>query len=129
MNVMVSALTASVLALFYILLSARVIRLRAQNSVSLGDGGNEALQRAIRGHGNFAEYAPIGILLLLIAELQAANQIVLVALAAALLFGRLFHGYAFAFTASSPFLRRAGMLLTFVAIVSLALTNLAVAVT
>jgi hypothetical protein len=128
MDIMVTALTAGLLALFYIVLSARVIRLRTQNSISLGDGGNEALLRAVRGHGNFAEYAPIGVLLLLIAELQTANHFLLVALAAALFLGRICHGYAFGFTASSPFLRRAGMILTFGAIVSLAITNLVVAI-
>ena len=128
MDVTISATTAGLLALLYLVLSFRVIRLRGQNSISLGDGGNEALRRAIRGHGNFAEYAPIGVLLLLIAELQTANHILLTGLAAALLLGRIGHGYAFAFTANNPFLRMTGMILTFGAIVSLALTNLALVI-
>ena len=70
MDITVTAVTAGLLALVYLVLSIRVIKLRGQNSISLGDGGNEALQRAIRGHGNFAEYAPMGVLLLLIAELS-----------------------------------------------------------
>ena len=113
MDVTVTAVTAGALALVYLVLSFRVIRLRGRNSISLGDGGNEALQRAIRGHGNFAEYAPFGLLLLLIAELQSANGYALIAVAAALLLGRICHGYAFAFTAGSPLLRQAGMILTF----------------
>ena len=73
MYVTVTAITASLLALFYLVLSDRVIRLLGQNSISLGKGGNEPLQRAIRGHGNFAEYAPLVVRLLLIAKLQLAN--------------------------------------------------------
>ena len=128
MDITVTAITAGLLALVFLVLSIRVIKLRGQNSISLGDGGNEALQRAIRGHGNFAEYAPLGVLLLLIAELQSVNFYLLTAFAAALLLGRTCHGYAFAFTASSPALRQAGMILTFLAIAALALTNLAAAV-
>ena len=128
MDITVTAVTAGLLALVYLVLSIRVIKLRGQNSISLGDGGNEALQRAIRGHGNFAEYAPMGVLLLLIAELQSVNAFVLIALAVVLLVGRICHGYAFAFTAGSPVLRQAGMILTFLTIAALAIANLAAAV-
>ena len=51
----------------------------------------------------------MGVLLLLIAELQSVNAFVLIALAVVLLVGRICHGYAFAFTAAlqraSPVLR------------------------
>lgn len=125
MDITVTAVTAGLLALTLIVLSVSVIRLRGQIGVSLGDGGNDALRRAIRGQANFVEYAPIGILLLLIAELQLANFYLLIVLGAALLFGRLMHGYAFAFTSGNIPLRRGGMLLTFTAIVSLAVVNVA----
>tara|TARA_Y100000588_G_scaffold203641_1_gene217454 strand:+ start:56 stop:445 length:390 start_codon:yes stop_codon:yes gene_type:complete len=124
MAIPITAVTAALLGLVFVVLSIRVIRLRRENSVSLGDGGNEALQRAIRGHGNCAEYAPVGILLLLIAELQGANATWLLIVAAALLLGRAAHGYAFGFTTNNPPLRVSGMILTFGAILSLAATNL-----
>lgn len=38
-----------------------VVRLRQRHKISLGDGGNEALTRAIRAHGNAAEYIPAGL--------------------------------------------------------------------
>jgi len=38
-----------------------VVRLRRRHKISLGDGGNEALIRAIRAHGNASEYIPAGL--------------------------------------------------------------------
>jgi uncharacterized membrane protein YecN with MAPEG domain len=61
-------LYAGLLALWLVVLSLRVIQARRAARVSLGDGGNRALQRAIRGQANFAEYVPIALLLLLILE-------------------------------------------------------------
>ena len=128
MSLPVSAIAAGLLAAFLIVLTVRVVKFRKQNKVSLGDGGNETLRRAIRGHANFTEYAPIGIVLILIAELQSANTVVLAILAAALLAGRAMHGYAFAFTVGNPTLRAWGMYLTLAAIGGLGVINLAMPV-
>ena len=125
MNIPITAITAGLLALFLIALTIRVVKLRRQNQVSLGDGGNETLRRAIRGHANLTEYAPIGIVLLLIAELQSVTIIWMTVLAAMLLAGRVAHGYAFAFAEGNMTLRTRGMQLTLFAIAALAITNLA----
>ena len=113
MNIPVTTILASALAVVFMVLSLRVIRRRVEKKVAHGDGGDDELRRVIRGHANCAEYAPIGILLVLIAELQSVNMILLAIIAAAFLLGRLFHAYAFAFTAGNVFLRRRGMQLTF----------------
>ncbi len=128
MNILVTTILASLLAIVFLVLSLRVIKLRRANKISLGDGDNEELRRAIRGHGNWAEYAPIGIVLVLIAELQSVNMIVLAILAAAFALGRVFHAYAFAFTTGNMFLRRRGMQLTFFTIAILAVLNMAMLV-
>ena len=125
MDIQVTAITAGLLSIFLLVLSVRVVRLRRKNRVSIGHGDSEELHRAVRGQANCAEYAPIGILLLLIAELQSVWVLPLVLLAAMLLVGRFMHGYAFAFTTGNMFLRSMGMRLTIGAIVVLALTNLA----
>ena len=56
---------------FFILLSLRVIALRDKPLFAVlkcaGDD-KRSLERAIRGHGNFAEYTPIMLVLMLIAE-------------------------------------------------------------
>ena len=127
MSLPITTILISLLALLFVRLSLQVIRLRRKNQVSLGDGGHEDLRRAIRGQGNCAEYGPIGVLLVLVAELQSAHvaaTIVVGWLAAAFLLGRVLHGYAFAFTAGSMVLRVRGMQLTILTILSLAAFNL-----
>lgn len=127
MSLPITTVLTSLLALLLVRLSLQVIKLRRQNRVSLGDGDNQNLQRAIRGQGNCAEYAPIGVLLVLVAELQSVNTIatiVLGVLAAAFLLGRLFHGYAFAFGDGNATLRVRGMQLTILSILALAGLNL-----
>jgi hypothetical protein len=128
MNIPVTTILASLLAVVFLVLSLRVIRLRVEKKVAHGDGGDEELRRAIRGHANWAEYAPIGILLVLFAELQSVNIILLAALAAAFALGRSFHAYGFAFTAGNVFLRVRGMQLTFFTIAILAVLNIALLV-
>ncbi len=127
MSLPITTVLTSLLALLFVRLSLQVVRLRRKNQVSLGDGGHEDLQRAIRGQGNCAEYGPIGVLLVLVAELQSAHAIttiVVAALAAAFLLGRVLHGYAFAFTSGNMKLRVRGMQLTILTILALAVFNL-----
>ena len=127
MSLPISTVLTSLLALLFVRLSLQVVRLRRKNRVSLGDGGHEDLRRAIRGQGNCAEYGPIGVLLVLVAELQSAHiiaTIVLGVLAAAFLLGRVLHGYAFAFTTGNMTLRVRGMQLTILTILALAAFNL-----
>ena len=66
----VTPIYAGLLALLFILLSMRVIGTRRAARVALGDGGIPALLRRQRVHGNFAEYAPLALLLMALAELQ-----------------------------------------------------------
>ena len=55
-------------ALFFALLSFRVIQLRGVTKIGLGFEGDQGLQRAIRVHGNFAEYVPFVLLLHILAQ-------------------------------------------------------------
>jgi uncharacterized membrane protein YecN with MAPEG domain len=112
----VTPLYAGLLALWLLALSLRVITLRRSRRVTLGDGGDPALQRAIRGQANFAEYVPLALLLLAILELSRFSIYLIHALGIALLIARLMHGYAFAFTAESKLGRSWGALLTFLVI-------------
>jgi len=54
----ITSIYASLLAVLFFVLSARVILLRRVVGVGLNDGGNDYLRRLIRVHGNFAEYVP-----------------------------------------------------------------------
>ena len=95
----ITSLYASLLALFFILLSLRVIALRGNPLFAVlkraGDD-KRSLERAIRGHGNFAEYTPI---MLLIAEQSSASATLLHSCGAMFLVGRPAHGFCFGFLA------------------------------
>jgi uncharacterized membrane protein YecN with MAPEG domain len=113
----VTPLYAGLLALWFLVLSVRVIAHRRSARVSLGDGGNADLQRAIRAHANFAEYVPLALLLLLLVELSRFSIYVVHALGITLLVARLFHGYALAFSREFVFGRAAGIALTFAVLI------------
>lgn len=127
MTVTITPIFAGLLALFYVVLSFRVIGQRRSERISLGDGGDKELLRRLRSHGNFAEYAPFTLLLMLIAELQAAPAWILCALGTALAAGRLSHAYALGGKPQNMTLRVLGMMLTFAAITGAALTTLTLA--
>jgi len=114
-------LYAGLLALWFLVLSVRVIRARGSGGVSLGDGGDTTLLRRLRAHANFAEYVPLALLLMAMLELGCTSIDVLHALGIALLVARLLHGYAFSFTPQFKFGRVGGTLLTFLVLAVAAL--------
>ncbi len=67
---------AALLALLFMVLSVRVMRERGRARVAIGTGGNIALERRIRVHGNFAEYVPLALLLLAFMELRGSAGVV-----------------------------------------------------
>lgn len=112
----VTPLYAALLALWFLLLSGLVIRRRLRG-ISMGDGGDPAMQRTIRGHGNFAEYVPLALLMLAMLELGRTSFYLLHALGLALLVGRLLHGYSLSFTRRWMVGRVWGTVLTFLVII------------
>lgn len=109
----VTPLYAAILAVWFVVLSLRVTQRRRAAKVSLGDGGDVLLQRAIRGQANFAEYVPLALLLLLVIELSRLSLYAVHALGIALVVARLLHGYAMGFRAEFRFGRLLGTIMTF----------------
>ena len=70
------------------------------------------MNRVIRGHGNFAEYVPLSLLLLAFAEIGGGPALTIHLGGGLLLAGRLLHGYAMALTLHDMTARRYGMILT-----------------
>lgn len=70
MTLAITPLYASLLALVFVYLSARVITVRRQLKASLGDHGDKNLLKRLRVHANFAEYTPLALLLILMAEMM-----------------------------------------------------------
>ena len=111
----------------FILLSLRVIALSDNPLFAVlkctGDD-KRSLERAIRGHDNFAEYTPIMLVLMLIAEQSGASATLLHIWGAMCLVRRLAHGFCFGFLTHSMPLRIGGMVLTLSALGSMAIAQL-----
>lgn len=93
MNAHITFIYTALLAVVFTVLSLRVIRLRRGKRVSLGDGGIPVLGTAIRVHGNFAEYVPISLILLLGLEMLQYPPFVLHGFGLLLILSRLCHAY------------------------------------
>ena len=91
MSTPITGLYAGVLALLILTLAIRVVLQRRASSVDLGDGGNAALFRRIRIHGNAVEYIPIALILMLLLEVSGTSAAVLHGLGLLLVIGRLAH--------------------------------------
>ena len=120
----VTAFFAGVLTLMFIRLSFNVIGLRRKNKISLGDGGIDTLDRAIRAHGNFAEYVPLGLVLMGCLELNGAPLLLVAVLGALLVSGRYFHAKGIQEPPPNFTDRVRGMKLTFAALGLLAVINI-----
>jgi uncharacterized membrane protein YecN with MAPEG domain len=118
---------AAILALMYVALSVRVIGARRSARVALGDGGNAVLLRRQRVHANFAEYVPLALILMMLAEQQQMPALIIHALGASLLAGRLIHAVGVSRHPEQLWQRVTGMSLTFAALICGALANLAYA--
>lgn len=107
---------AALNALVIIWLAVNVGRARSKAKVSLGDGGNPELLRAIRAHGNNIEYTPIALILLFgLASLQVSTLLLHI-LGSTYVAGRILHGIGLSRTSGISFGRMAGTALTMLTI-------------
>jgi uncharacterized membrane protein YecN with MAPEG domain len=88
--------------------------------VSIGDGGDEGVATRMRAHANFAEYTPIFLILLAAVELAVGASLWLWAVAILFVLSRLAHPFGMERPAPN-FLRMAGIGLTWLALLALAL--------
>jgi uncharacterized membrane protein YecN with MAPEG domain len=107
---------AALLAFFYVYLSARTIGVRRKAKISIGDGGDDEMLRAMRMHANFAEYAPITLILLAFVDLQGGPIWLLHSLGVLFVLARLSHAYGISSVQAPGKFRVAGMVGTFTTI-------------
>ena len=88
------------------------------------DGGHETLEKAIRVHGNFAEYIPMALLMLGLYEINGADPSVLHVLGASLFIGRILHAVGLSKTKGVSKHRQIGMISLFIVMVILAVENI-----
>ena len=103
----------AIFGLMFIYLSICVIKQRRSAKVSIGDGDNPALRKAIAVHNNFSQYVPLALLLIAFVELNHASATITQCLCACLLIGRVAHAYGLAQPVQIMKLRQIGVLLTF----------------
>jgi len=120
----ITSIIAAILAIILVKLSLAVIGLRRKNKVGLGSGGHEDLERAIRAQANFAEYVPLGIILIACLELNRAPWWLVLLPGIALIIGRLTHAKGMN-TPPPDFSKRVlGMKFTFFTLITLVALNL-----
>jgi uncharacterized protein len=120
----ITAIYASFLALFIVILMFPVIRLRNSLRVGLGDGGQRSLQQAIRAHGNAVEVIPIFLILLAVYELNRAPSVALHVFGAIFLVARLLHVWGLYSSSGRSFGRVAGTVGSIGVLITLAVANI-----
>jgi uncharacterized membrane protein YecN with MAPEG domain len=118
----ITAFYASLLAVLFLYLSARVIGWRREQRVELGHGESGELLRRMRVHANFAEYVPFTLLLMGLAESMVPPRLILHLIGITLVAGRLLHAYGLSQTPQILRYRVWGMMATFAALGVAALT-------
>ena len=126
---MITPIYAALLALLFVFLSVRVIRVRRADKMALGTSGNARVERAARVQGNFAEYVPFALFLLYLLERSGASAWLVHALGLALLIGRASHAFGVSHEPEDFRFRVAGIALTFGVLISASLRLLADALT
>jgi uncharacterized membrane protein YecN with MAPEG domain len=121
----ITSIYAALLALMLLALAGRVVRVRLGQGIGLGTGGSDEMERRIRVHGNLTEYAPIFLVLLLLSELAHAPVWLLHGTGVAFVVARTLHAVGLSRERGRSFGRVFGSVVSWTAIVVLALYLLA----
>ena len=122
-----TSIFAATFTIIYLFLSFRIGYLRGSPVMKLifkmeKKIPETKLHRNVRAHGNFSEYVPIFLILLMLLEITAlASYDFMLTIALIFLYGRLAHGICFAFYDHNPFLRISGMITTYFALLIFAI--------
>jgi uncharacterized membrane protein YecN with MAPEG domain len=89
----VTPLYALALGLIFLILFMRVSSVRSDAKISYGDGGNALLLQRIRQHGNFIEWVPFVLILMILAEGMGAPALYIHISGVLLVVGRIAHPF------------------------------------
>jgi uncharacterized protein len=123
----IAAFFSGINVLILLVTAFRVSLARRAAKISMGDGGDPKVQRAIRAHGNAAENIPAAMAALLFLALldeQSVPLWSLYLLGGAFTLGRVLHAYGITNHEGPPpgVMRPAGMMLTYASLAGFALT-------
>lgn len=93
MSLSVTTTYALLLVPIWLALWIGVASKRGELKTSIGDAGNPELLQRIRRHGNFIEFVPFVLVLMVLAELQGAGALWLHAAGVLLVVGRIAHPF------------------------------------
>ena len=110
---MITPIYVALLAILFLFLSFKTIKVRKRLKIGVGTGDNPELLRAMRVHANFSEYVPITLILILSVELLKGHFVLVHCLGASLLISRALHAYGVSQSKEKLKFRVSGMLMTF----------------
>lgn len=113
----VTSLFSALFALALLPLTVQVGLARLKTGIFFGDGGNALLARRRAAQGNFVQYVPFALFMLLLCEMEQVSQPWLLAIGGTLLFGRSLHAWCLLASDGTGNARAAGMLFTFLSFV------------
>lgn len=93
MIVPVTGVFAAVIGILLLVLSGQVVKFRLKYKKGMGVNDDHDFQAAVRAHANLVEYAPLGLIMLAIAELNGAASGFVYWAGMALVVGRLLHAW------------------------------------
>jgi uncharacterized membrane protein YecN with MAPEG domain len=109
----ISGLYVALGLLLVLILAIRVVLRRWSARIGIGDGDDKELRKRIRAHGNAIEYLPIGLLGLLLLDLDGTSPVMLHACGIALIVARVSHAIGLSRTGGTSPERFFGIALTF----------------
>lgn len=124
MELPITTISTSILAVLFVGLSLRIINMRRTGvGPSVGIEGGEKFVRAVRSHANLGEYAPFFLILLGLYEVQTESNSIALGLALVFIVSRIAHAIGFGFIGKGP-LRTLGMVGTNAALLILSTLNI-----
>ena len=129
MDIDITIFYSIILTTFMLILAFRVIDLRKSPVTKFLHSDDrvvdeETLRRAVRGHGNLIEYAPLFLILMLVMEIKGLDSTYLHISGVVFTVGRLMHGIVFSFMKPNLLLRVGGMILTFMGFIILIILSI-----
>jgi len=121
----ITPIVAAICGLILLVLSFRTLLRRRAAGIGIGTTkkGEEdiALSRAIRAHGNFVEYTPTVLILMMLMEFRGGAPITLAIFGGALIIGRSLHAFGISREPENYRFRVFGMVITLACVAGLSL--------
>lgn len=126
----ITPIYGSLLVLIIVMLAYRVTTFRQKEKIGLGeDTGSGAMRCAVRAHGNAVENIPVGIILLLILELNYLTPWLLHVFGLMLVISRVAHAWGISASRGPSKARFYGTLFTWLALILMLTVNLLIIMT